>query len=59
MKMYDIAVPQKNYKKYAIVSGCLMLGGIAFSIFIFPTVLDAAIRFVSFPFFLLNNIHKR
>lgn len=45
--MYDLVVPQKNYKKYAIVSGCLMLGGIVFSLFLFPNFLVAAIKFVS------------
>lgn len=45
--MYDLVVPQKNYKKYAIVSGCLMLGGIVFSIFLFPSILVAVIKFVS------------
>lgn len=40
-------IPERNYKKYAILCGCLLVGGILFAYVIFPPILKAILRSVS------------
>lgn len=46
--MYDLQIKQRNYKKYAIVAGCLMAFGMLWSFFIFPTTVVAVLKNVRF-----------
>lgn len=48
--MYDLQVKQRNYKKYAIMSGCLMVIGLIWSLFLFPTIVVAIMKNVRFPY---------
>lgn len=45
--MYDLQIKQRNYKKYAIVCGCLMVFGMLWGFFIFPTTVTAVMKHVS------------
>lgn len=46
--MYDLQIKQRNYKKYAIIAGCLMAFGLLWSFFIFPTTVVAVMKNVRF-----------
>lgn len=40
-------IPDRNFKKYAIICGCMFVGGLVFAYAIFPPILKFILRSVS------------
>lgn len=42
--MYELEVKQRNYKKYAIISGCLMVFGLIWSLYLFEMIVNGVLK---------------